>query len=218
MHSSESQFYDRVALKGRARALLSENRSTCIAVELIFVVISAVASVSTLGIAGLLLTPPLAVGISLFSMRIWRGVQPRIETIFKPFNRYLQSLIGILWMGLWTFLWSLLLVIPGIIKGLSYAMTPYLLADFPGLDAREALKVSIAITSGHLMEILVLYLSFLGWIILASFTFGILHILHVGPYMNIAFAGLYDKLLADAIAERRIHAHDLERWSEGTRI
>ena len=37
--------------------------------------------------------------------------------------------------GLYVALWSLLLFIPGVVKAYSYAMTPYIMAEHPGLTA-----------------------------------------------------------------------------------
>ena len=39
-------------------------------------------------------------------------------------------------------LWTLLLVIPGIVAGYSYAMTDYILAEHPELTASEAIAQS----------------------------------------------------------------------------
>ena len=44
--------------------------------------------------------------------------------------------------GLYIALWSLLLVIPGIVKTYSYAMTPYIMSEHPSLTANEAITES----------------------------------------------------------------------------
>ena len=48
-------------------------------------------------------------------------------------------------MGLFVFLCALLLVILGIIKAISYSMTPYILAEHPDVKAKDALKLSMRI-------------------------------------------------------------------------
>ena len=49
---------------------------------------------------------------------------------------------------------------------------------------------------GHKWNTFVLQLSFLGWDILASFTFGLLHLFYVTPYRNLTLAALFEKLNA----------------------
>ena len=63
-------------------------------------------------------------------------------------------------MSIYTFLWSLLLIIPGVIKGLSYSMTPFILTDKPELSANEAIELSMKMMDGHKMDLFVLLLIF----------------------------------------------------------
>lgn len=93
--------------------------------------------------------------------------------------------------GLYTWLWSLLFVIPGIIKAYEYRMIPYLLAENPELDSSEAFRISREMMDGQKMDTFVLDLSFLGWIIVSSFTCGILAIFYVAPYIAYTNAELY---------------------------
>lgn len=201
--------YDRVTVKERAKAMLRQCWGTSIGVLVLYgVLLSAIAAL-TFGLGEFFLAPPLLVGVTMFFLGVWRGEQPLFETLFGGFRRYAQSLVGILWMYLWTFLWSLLFILPGIIKAYAYSMTPYLLADYPDLDPRKALKVSMAITAGHKAEIFVMHLSFFGWMLLSAFTLGILQIVYVGPYMQIAMSGQYESLLEDALDRGIITEADL---------
>jgi len=70
-------------------------------------------------------------------------------------------------------------------------MAPYILMDQPEIPATEALEKSKQMTYGHKWEIFVMQLSFIGWGILSSLTFGILGIFFTGPYMMITMAGYY---------------------------
>ena len=99
---------------------------------------------------------------------------------------------------IFTFLWSLLFVIPGIIKGISYSQSYFILAENPDMTASEALNESKRIMDGHKWEYFVLQLSFLGWTILASFTFGILFIWLV-PYMECTLVNYYHKLVGASL-------------------
>lgn len=201
--------YDRATIKDRSRAILREYRGPSVGVYVLYCVLIAVVAGVSFGLGDLFLAPPLYVGLSMFYLGVWRRQQPAFETLFSGFQRYTQTLVGILWMYLMTFLWSLLFIIPGIVKSLAYSMTPYLLADYPDIEARRAIKVSEAITMGHKAEVFVMYLSFIGWHILGGLTFGILEFLFVAPYQQISLAGLYEQLLADALEDGRITQADL---------
>lgn len=204
---------DRTTIKNTAKEILRRYWGPCIGVLVLYSVLVSVVGALSFGIGDLFLMPPLLIGLSIFFINVWRREGPPFETLFSGFQRYAQSLIGILWMYLWTFLWSLLFIIPGIVKSYAYSMTPYLLADYPDIDPRQALKVSMAITKGRKAEIFIMQLSFLGWILLSGFTLGILYIVYVGPYYQISMAGLYQTLLEDALEEGAITPEDLTGWS-----
>lgn len=88
-------------------------------------------------------------------------------------------------------LWTILLVIPGIIKGLAYSMYPYVLRDEPDLSVWQTLKKSEAIMKGYKGKLFLMYLSFVGWFILGAFTFGILYI-WLTPYVMTSTVKFYD--------------------------
>lgn len=142
----------------------------------------------------LLVFGPLTIGLNYFFIQ---NIQEKTEglTVTTPFKKafdnYPRKLGGSLWMSLFVFLWSLLFIIPGIIKSISYAMTPYILADCPDVKARDALKLSMRMMKGHKMEYFILSLSFIGWILLSVVTFGLVEIFYTGPYMGNTFAAYY---------------------------
>lgn len=88
-------------------------------------------------------------------------------------------------------LWAILLIVPGIIKGLAYSMYPYVLRDEPDLSVWQTLKKSEAIMKGYKGKLFLLYLSFVGWFILGAFTFGILYI-WLTPYVITSTVKFYD--------------------------
>ena len=57
------------------------------------------------------------------------------------------------------------------------------------------IKLDAALMDGHKMELFKLMLSFIGWIILGMFTFGLLYIWLI-PYMNTTIALFYQQLTA----------------------
>ena len=88
-------------------------------------------------------------------------------------------------------LWTILLIVPGIIKGLAYSMYPYVLRDEPDLSVWQTLKKSEAIMKGYKGKLFLMYLSFVGWFILGAFTFGILYI-WLTPYVMTSTVKFYD--------------------------
>jgi len=158
----------------------------------------------------LLVTLPMVIGLNYFSLSIYRGETPTIETMFTSgFSNYGRKLGGMLWMTLFTFLWMLLFIIPGIIKAIAYSMVPYILADHPNVTAKEALKISMRMTEGYKGDIFVMYLSFIGWLLLSGITFGLVGIFYSNPYMYLSFAGLYEEIKDHALETGTVHATEL---------
>ena len=73
-------------------------------------------------------------------------------------------------------------------------MAPYILADNPEMDGKAALDASKKLMYGKKGRLFCLHLSFIGWIILSAFTFGILYICYVGPYIKAAEAAFYESI------------------------
>ena len=82
--------------------------------------------------------------------------------------------------------------------------TPSILADCPNVRATDAIKISMHMTQGHKGEIFVMHLSFIGWSILSSLTFGVVGVFYAAPYIELSMAGLYDRLRALALSEGRV--------------
>ncbi len=149
-------------------------------------------------IVSVLIAGPLMVGVIMFSLRFKRGEEPGVAVLFEGFKHFGSTLGLYLWYTLWILLWSLLLIIPGIIKSISYSMCFYVMADNPEIGIKNALKMSKKITKGYKGKIFVLYLSFVGWSYLAMLTLGI-GFLWLVPYMQISYANLYDELKNQSI-------------------
>ena len=102
-----------------------------------------------------------------------RGEDADMKKLGEPFGDYARYLIGIVLLVIYTFLWSLLLFIPGIIKGISYSMTYYIMRENPGMSGEQAIQRSMAMMRGHKMQYFLLFLSFIGWAILALIPAGL---------------------------------------------
>ena len=187
-------------IKRLSRDRLKANNGSCIGVYVLLAACVALAATAPIGLLTIFITPVLAVSGCLYYLNNYLGGTPSVADCFSgTFDNYLRKLGGMLWMYLWELLWSLLFVIPGIVKGFSYMMTPYILGAHPNVTAKSALKLSMRITNGYKMDLFVAVLSFLGWELLSALTFGILEILFVGPYRSITFAGIYSELEKSAL-------------------
>ena len=69
-------------------------------------------------------------------------------------------------------------------------MTPYILAEHPDLTASEAIARSKQLMDGHKMDLFVLYLTFIGWDLLAALTLNLGN-LALNPYKNAAITVFY---------------------------
>ena len=122
--------------------------------------------------------------------------------IFSAFTdgRFVPEFLNYLCGYIFQFLWSLLLVIPGLIKSYSYAMTPYIVNDLVAsgqeVHATTAITLSRQLMDGHKWELFVLNLSFIGWYLLSVLTFGIGYIWLV-PYEQTTKANFYRRLAGD---------------------
>lgn len=106
-------------------------------------------------------------------------------------GQYGKNTLTLFLRDLYTVLWSLLLVIPGVIKGLEYSMIPYILAENPKISRKRAFELSKAMMDGQKWDAFVLELSFIGWYLLGTITLGIVDVLYSKPYSNTTWAELY---------------------------
>lgn len=119
-----------------------------------------------------------------------RQKEPEISTLFGYFPHWSTMVAARFLQGLYVFLWSLLLIIPGIVAGYSYAMTSYILAEHPELTASEAIQQSKRMMSGNRFRLFCLQFSFIGWDLLCTLTLGVGN-LWLSPYKQAATAAFY---------------------------
>ena len=152
-----------------------------------------------------LLALPLSWGLTVSLLRNHREESVDLGNLFDGFRggRYTRVFCALFLVNLFTFLWTLLLIIPGIMKAFSYALTPYIIMDEPKLTARQAITRSCEIMQGRRWKLFCLYLSFIGWGILSILTFGI-GFLWLAPYMNASIAAFYEDARAEYEAENSI--------------
>ena len=186
---------DRAELKSRAKQTMSGNMGMLIVCMVIVSALTGVCSVIPYvgSIASICITGPLTLGSAYVYLNLTIGYAPDVNVLFSGFKRFTDTLVLTLLIGVFTFLWSLLLVVPGIIKAISYSQAYYILAEYPEMSGKEALDASIEMMDGHKMDYFVLMLSFIPWMLLCTVTCGIA-MLYVGPYMNATFVNFYEAI------------------------
>lgn len=132
----------------------------------------------------------------------------RLFTGFRSIKYLLKIALTYFLQSLFIVLWSLLLIVPGIVKMFSYAMTDFILIDHPEYGPLQAITESRKMMDGNRMRLLILSISFIGWDLLCLVTLG-LAAFWVFPYFQAARAKFYldvkaeyeKKLTATALQE-----------------
>lgn len=107
-------------------------------------------------------------GYAVFNLNLVDSKNAVLSDLFSQFHRLGDGFCMNFLTDLFIFLWSLLLVIPGIIKSYSYAMTPYILAENPDMTATDAITESRRLMKGNKWRLFCLELSFVGWGLLCT--------------------------------------------------
>lgn len=143
-----------------------------------------------LGIIQFILGGVIEVGYARFLLKQHDNTNPELNDLFSMLNWFGRCFLQSFLRGLYVFLWSLLFIIPGIIAGYKYAMTPFIMAENPYLSASEAIEESKNIMDGHKADLFWLGLTFIGWSLLCTLTLGIGYIF-LNPYMAASYAVFY---------------------------
>jgi len=191
--------------KNRSAASLSNKWLSAAAVVLvyflIYIVVSAfqtfggdstsIALIISFGVGLLML--PMVWGLKVEFLKVKRGGNPVVSGLFEGYKDFTRIFTTSILQSVYVILWSLLLIVPGIIKYYSYAMTDFVLKDDAELSNNAAIEKSMALMEGHKMDLFLLDLSFIGWFLLSLLTFG-LGFLWLIPYVYTAHAHFYDDL------------------------
>lgn len=152
-----------------------------------------------------LLLIPMAWGVALTFLELSRGIKVNYGNLFEGYKDFARIFLTLLLKTVYVMLWTLLLIVPGIIKNYSYAMTEYVLADRKDLSYNQAIEESMRLMQGNKWRLFVLDLSFIGWALLCLLTLGI-GFLFLTPYMYVARAHFYADLLAADQGETIVEA------------
>ena len=134
------------------------------------------------------------VGYAYYCLGFVRGQRMDAKEVFEFTKKHwIIALLSALLVGLNVGIGMILLIVPGVIAALGLSLYTYVVADNPELPATDALRKCWEITNGYKVDLLVFFLSFIGWLILVALTFGIL-VIWVAPYMTIAETLVYETL------------------------
>ena len=158
------------------------------------ILLATVGTISAISMVHLILGGVVQLGYARYLLKQQDREIGDVKDLFSQFDRFKDGFLQLFLRKLFVALWSLLFVIPGIIKGLGYSMTPFLMAEDASLTPRDAMRLSQEKMRGHKGELFWLELTFIGWLLLACLTFGIGGFF-LAPYMNAAYAAFYrDKI------------------------
>lgn len=143
--------------------------------------------------ATVIISPALSLAFAIIYLNLTKNIAPEFENVLDGLRDFWSAFKVVFFIDLFTVLWSVLLIIPGIVKAISYSMSLYILAENKGMPALEAIDRSKKMMEGHKKEFFMMILSFLGWLLLSYITFGIA-LIWVLPYMNAAIANFYQSL------------------------
>ena len=163
-----------------------------VAVGIVVIIVVAVAAICF----GAFVSNVVYVGkLNFFLESRYQGISAGVGRLFFGFSKgkYLNIVKVMFLKRLFEGLWTLLLIIPGIIKHYEYYMVPYLLADEPTLDRKEAFRLSKEMMHGNKFDTWVLELSFIGWYLLGVLACFV-GVLFVNPYAEATYAELYLRL------------------------
>jgi len=132
-------------------------------------------------------------GAIYFSFNISRGQPAQLEQIFEGFKRFEVAVLAYFLIAIFTFLWLLLLIVPGIIASLSYAMTFYIIAEDEKITSLQAIDKSKKMMDGYKWKLFCMSMRFFLWALLCILTLGI-GFLWLMPYASVSMTKFYEDL------------------------
>ena len=91
---------------------------------------------------------------------------------FRAVGRWKKASYSMVRLSVYKMLWWCT-VIGGVIKHYSYMFVPYIIAENPDIDGKEAIALSRRMMDGRKMEAFWMECSFIGWHLLGILTFGL---------------------------------------------
>ena len=132
----------------------------------------------------------LEVGGCLFFKNNVEEESAKLTLIGEGFSDYAHVFVTLLLRDIFVVLWSCLGIFPGLVKGYSYKMVPYLVKDYPDLSETEVITLSRRMMDGNKWRTFLLDLTFVGWLFAGIVTYGVISVLWTYPYYENTIAAL----------------------------
>ena len=136
----------------------------------------------------------LEVGGCLFFKNNAEGESAKLTLIGEGFSDYAHVFVTLLLRDIFVVLWSCLGIFPGLVKGYSYRMVPYIVKDYPDLSETEVITLSRSMMDGNKWRTFLLDLTFVGWFFAGIVSYGMISVLWTYPYYENTIAALYLEL------------------------
>ena len=145
----------------------------------------------------LLACAPLTWAFGVMFLDFIRGNELKVGKLFDGYKDCIRIGIAFFLYFLVVLVGVIFFIVPGIIFAMMFAQVPYILRDDENIGVIDALKKSANMMKGHKIQLFLLYLSFIGWAILAILTLGIGY-LFLFPYMYTTVAHYYEDLKSES--------------------
>ena len=183
-------------IKSKAKHQINGKIAKLFLITIIYTIIlllSNIFSLVTFGVSSIIIVPCIIMGYYNIYLKLVETCEVEVSKLYSGFNIMGKSIGLVFLQNIYIFLWSLLFVIPGIIKSFSYSMSYYIMLENPEIGINEAIKKSSKIMEGNKLKLFLLQLSFIGWFLLAPFTFGLLYI-YIIPYIQTSMVNFYNSI------------------------
>jgi len=170
---------------------------------LIYLVIAAI--VGNIPLVPIFVIPHIMVGYYIMCLKAVRGQEtPELGDMFKGFSLYVPILLANILIGLGVMLGMLLLVVPGIILAMMWAMTFFLLSDDvveveagakskDQIGGYDSMKASAELMRGWKLKVF-LYSIVIGLVIMSGVILIGIGVLFTAPLGMMAFASMYNRI------------------------
>lgn len=151
---------------------------------------------------------PLIVGKSRFILEMRKYDDTRVGKLRFPWIYMRGKNIAKIMVKrqIYISLWSLT-VVGGFVKYFEYLQIPFILAENPDIDEKQAFQLSKDMMMGQKLKALKLRLSFIHWHVLSFFTFGLLDVTFTNMYIELAYGEMYVALRSEAKKSSIENAH-----------
>ena len=143
---------------------------------------------------GIIISPPLLVGLIIFCLNISRNSEAEISDLFLGFKKqWVKYILAYLLLGFLVIVGFILLIIPGIIATLMFSQVFYILAEDDDIGVVEAFQKSNSMMKGNKTSLFLVFLINFGLAILGYLTCCI-GFIWVFPYCSVVNAKFYDEV------------------------